>query len=124
MASALPVYNTALVGGSAMQLCSTNEAGSYNKLANRAYVDFDITSTGSYNFSATDTSALPMSDPDFIVYKQNSYVAIAESSAVGTEVTSVNFTSTGKYRLELYDWNNVDDNDSAGTICFDFQITN
>jgi hypothetical protein len=124
IASALPVYNTALVGGSAMQLCSTNEAGSYNKLANRAYVDFDISSTGSYNFSATDTSALPVSDPDFIVYKQNSYIAIAESSAVGTEVTSINFTSTGKYRLELYDWNNVDDNDSAGSTCFDFQITN
>lgn len=125
ISSALPVFKTALVNGNPIELCSTDEAGTYNKLANRAYVEFNVASAGSLTFVVSDISAVPLSDPDFLIRKGKSLVGISESPDVGEESATVNFSTTGIHTLEFYDWNNIDEeNENAGSTCFNLQITN
>lgn len=125
ISSALPVFKSAQVNGNAIELCSTDEAGTYNKLANRSYVEFNVASTGPLTFTVSDISAIPLSDPDFIIRKGRTFVGISESPDVGEEAATVNFSNTGIHTLEFYDWNNIDEgNENAGSTCFNLQITN
>lgn len=125
ISSALPVFKSAQVNGNAIELCSTDEAGTYNKLANRSYVEFNVASTGPLTFTVSDISAIPLSDPDFIIRKGRTFVGMSESPDVGEESATVNFSNTGIHTLEFYDWNNIDEgNENAGSTCFNLQITN
>ena len=124
IASVLPVYKTADVGGNAIQVCSVNSAGTYNKLGNTAFVTFQVTSTGSHTFTVTESGGATVSDPDMWLFKDGNYVTGSESETVGEEILTTNLTSTGTYQLEIYDWNNYDDTENAGSYCFDLQISN
>ena len=122
--SSLPVYKTASINGAPIQVCSVNDAGSYNKLGNTAFVTFQITSSGSYTFTVTESGVATVSDPDLWLFKDGSYVTGSETQTVGEEILTTTLTSTGIYQMGIYDWNNFDDTENAGSYCFDVQISN
>ncbi|MDA8787226.1 hypothetical protein N9N19_06760, partial [Porticoccaceae bacterium] len=124
IASALPVYKVANVGGSAIQLCSVDDAGYFNKLGSTAFVEFEIPATGSYSFSATEVGGATVADPDFYIFQSGNLLHVAESGVIGSENASLNFTTTGTHVLAFNEWNNIDETDDAGDYCFDFQISN
>jgi len=124
IASALPVYKVANVGGSAIQLCSVDDAGYYNKLGTQSFVEFQIPAAGTYKFSATEVGGATASDPDFYIYQSGIRLHVAESGVIGSENASLNFETTGTHVLVFNDWNNIDETDDAGDYCFDFQISN
>lgn len=124
IASALPVYKVANVGGSAIQLCSVDDAGYFNKLGSTAFVEFEIPATGSYSFRATEIGGVTAADPDFYIFQSGNLLHVAESSVIGSENASLNFTTTGTHVLMFNDWNNIDETEDAGDYCFDFQISN
>ncbi|MDB2549847.1 PKD domain-containing protein [Porticoccaceae bacterium] len=124
IASALPVYKVANVGGSAIQLCSVDDAGYYNKLGTQSFVEFQIPAAGTYNFSVTEVGGATASDPDFYIYQSGIRLHVAESGVIGSENASLNFETTGTHVLVFNDWNNIDETDDAGDYCFDFQISN
>lgn len=122
--SSLPVYKTASINGAPIQVCSVNDAGSYNKLGNTAFVTFQIASSGSYTFTVTESGVATVSDPDLWLFKDGSYVTGSETETVGEEILTTTLTSTGIYQMGIYDWNNFDDTENAGSYCFDVQISN
>ena len=122
--SSLPVYKTANINGAPIKVCSVNDAGVYNKLGVTAFVTFQITSPGSYTFTVTESGGTTISDPEFGLFKEGSYIAVANSVALGDEVLTTNLTSTGIYQIVIYDWNNFGDTVDAGSYCFDVQISN
>ena len=105
-------------------MCSVNDAGSYNKLGNTAFVTFQIPSSGSYTFTVTDSEVATVSDPDLWLFKDGSYITGSETETVGEEILTTTLTSTGIYQMGVYDWNNFDDTENAGSYCFDVQISN
>ena len=124
IASALPVYKTLSVGGSAIQLCSVDDLGYYNKLGIISFVEFQVPTAGTYDFSATEVGGATTSDPDFLIYQGGNRTHVAESGVIGSENASLSFETTGTHVLAFYDWNNIDETDDAGDYCFDFQISN
>jgi len=123
--SALPVYKAVTVNGPAVEVCSVDDAGEFNKLGNRAYLTFDVTSDGSHTFTMTRTSGVTNRDPDFVLFKAGTFLGAAVSGASNTETGSLDLT-TGTHVIDAYDDHNVstDRSDSApGDACYDFTIT-
>ena len=111
----LPVFNSLTDSGS-IQVCSYDTNGAYNKLGNRKYVKIEITSAGSYAFTANGTSS--GDDPDLVVY-QAGEIEFA-SQANGNESTTRQL-SAGTYVMDIYEYSNVD-GDGKDT-CIDFTLT-
>jgi hypothetical protein len=132
ISSALPVYKTATIGGNAIQVCSVNNAGTPNKLGNTAFVTFEVTASGFYTFTVTETGGATQSDPDLKLFRAGNYIARVATKNKGKETSKIYLGEIGIYQMEIYAWNNmnenvtVDDDDNLipGNYCFDLQITN
>ena len=114
--TSLPVYKIASVGGNAVEICSVTTNGRGNKLGNRIYVAFNITSPGVHTLRVQRTSGSTNTDPDFRVFRNGTLLGIADSGTVNVETASVNFTSAGQHIIDAYDFN-------EGNACYDFTIT-
>lgn len=120
----LPVYKQATVGGGAVQVCSYDDLGSYNKLGVRQYITFINPSSASRTLTLTKTSGDADRDPDFIVRSGQTVVAAGQAFLPDTETVSVNL-SAGEYTVEAYDAENTGDNGTAtppGDACYDFTV--
>lgn len=122
IASALPVYKTVLVDGGPVEVCSVTVAGEYNKLGNRAYLVFDVTSPGTHTLTMTRKSGASTRNPDFTVHRAGTLVGNAFSGTVNSETSSINLTTAGQHVIDAYDDRN---NSTAnnGDACYDFEIT-
>lgn len=130
--NATPVYKTfsaVPTGGTGVQVCSDKLAGGeYNKLANRQFFHFSVSTSRSYTFDAEVSNGASKTDPDMILHRQGADVARFEtdpssSGSYGSEIGSANLTAGVEYVLEVYDYHNVDqDNSTGGTSCFDVTI--
>jgi len=114
--TSLPVYKLASVGGNDVEVCSVTTNGTGNKLGNRVYVAFNITSPGLHTLRVQRTSGLTNTDPDFRVFRNGTLLGIADSGVVNVETGNVNFTNTGQHLIDVYDFN-------EGNACYDFSIT-
>ena len=114
--TSLPVYKIASVGGNAVEICSVTTNGTGNKLGNRIYVAFNITSPGMHTLRVQRTSGSTNTDPDFRVFRNGTLLGIADSGTVNVETGNVNFTNTGQHIIDAYDFN-------EGNACYDFTIT-
>ena len=123
ISSVLPVYKTAIVGGNPVTLCSLDNAGGKNKLGNRGYAVFEVSTPGAYRITATQVSGTANSDPDFLIHKQGIIIHTAKGELNGQETATLNFSDTGTYLIEVYDHSNVDDNESGRDICFNLQLS-
>ena len=113
--TSLPVYKIASVGGNAVEICSVTTNGTGNKLGNRIYVAFNITSPGVHTLRVQRTSGSTNTDPDFRVFRNGTLLGIADSGTVNVETGNVNFTNTGQHIIDAYDFN-------EGNACYDFTI--
>ena len=120
--TALPVYKQVTVGGGAVQVCSNNDNGEYNKLANRAYLKFTA-AAGSHRLTMTRSSGATSRDPDFIVYKNGAVVARAESGPGESDTVTATLTA-GEHVIDAYDFfNSGQGSGTAGNACYNFTIT-
>ncbi|GAA4351333.1 hypothetical protein GCM10023165_39480 [Variovorax defluvii] len=118
VATALPMYRPAAVGGGATQACVTNEADptrAGNKLGSYAYLRFTAPAQRSYAIGLSVIGGTAGTDPDFVVY-QGQRVGQGLSTIVGNETGSVSLAQ-GEAVLVVNDFNNV----SANT-CFNVTI--
>jgi hypothetical protein len=125
---ALPVYREGLtVGGAALNVCSNNTSGEFNKLGNRIYVRFTIDGTAEYNIRAmtTDSVAGSSPDPDFTLFLSG---FLAEGlSAPAIDETLLTSLDAGEYVLEVWDDNNISASQigglDPGRYCVDLTVT-
>ncbi|MBL4855260.1 MAG: hypothetical protein JKY25_13615 [Robiginitomaculum sp.] len=123
IASALPVYKILPLNGAAVEVCSLNDAGEFNRLGNRALVQLDLATAGTYTITMTRTSGDTGRDPDFLIWRNGSLVARAESSLAETE-TFTGTLSAGTHVLDAYDFHNLNSiTTNAGDSCFDIVAT-
>lgn len=124
---ATPVYKTFSViptGATGVTVCSDKLAGGeFNKLANRQFFHFNVSTSRSYSFDAEVSNGASNTDPDMILHQQGAVVHRFETQTTGSEVGSVALTAGVEYVLEVYDYHNIDENSSTGgTSCFDVTI--
>jgi len=123
MASALPLYKQVTVGGPAVQVCSVNDAGEFNKLGNRDFLTFTATAAA-HTLTMTRSSGETSRDPDFIIYRNGIPVSRAESAPAESETVRVTLAA-GEHVIEAYDFFNLG-RSTAGTTgdaCYNFTIT-
>ncbi len=121
--SALPVYKEAIVDGEAVQVCSVDDAGNFNRLGNRELVFFDVPQQGNYVVSMSLISGGDERDPDFNLWQAGEIIAEAASSMQGREAYT-GILNSGRYVAETYDFFNINGtSDRRGDGCFDFQVS-
>lgn len=120
-ATVLPIYKTLSLDNSAINLCSSNKEGAYNKIGVSQFALLNVVSAGNYTFSAQETGTdSGASDPDVYLYRRGNLIALAEGSQVDSENLSHNLTR-GIYILELVDARAADsENSDEVTACFAF----
>ncbi len=137
----LPLYKPLQVGGPPVNVCSSDayssaSTGSVNKLGSRAFLEFTVPAAGTYAVTAVTTS-MPSgqaADPDLVVHRgarswisENapSRACMPGNPAACTEQLSTQL-GAGDYALEVYEWTNTQDRDSAsppiGLTCFDVTV--
>ena len=123
VARSLPVYKAVTVNGAAVEICSSNAEGLYNKLGNRAYLSFTA-AAGAHTLSMTRTSGAASRDPDFIIYKNGTVAGRAESGAGESENLTLALTA-GEHVVDAYDFFNFGQGGTgvAGSACYNFTIT-
>ena len=125
-ARVLPVYQSISPGQAAITLCSVDDAGSYNRLGNRAFVEVRFAESGSHTLTMTSASGSTGTLPRFRLRPYRN-AAISTRRQLIDEPRSQ--TVTGNFRagepavLEAYDERNVDDDASNdGDSCFSFSV--
>lgn len=121
--SALPVFKTLTVGGAAVNVCSVNDAGGYNKLGNRAHLLLTPASSGNHTITATRTSGTA-TDPDFRIYNAGTLVASALSGPGNTETLTRNLVGGTTYAIDFLDDANAAPNGPGKDACFNITVTN
>ena len=122
IATSLPVYKTAEIGGKPITLCSVVDAGRFNKLGNREFVYFNVAAEAQYEISLELISDEGSRDPDFNIWKAGNVVKSLDSSVVNREVFT-GVLSNGTYVAEVFDFFNINgSSDRAGDACFEFSI--
>jgi hypothetical protein len=125
---ALPLYRNDLsLGGPAINVCSNNESGDFNKLANARYVRFTIDATAEYRILATTTDSVAGStpDPELRLFLSGFLAESVEPPAVD-EALQI-FLDAGEYVLEVWDDNNISDSRigslDPGRYCVDLTLS-
>lgn len=100
-------YNNLTVG-TPLSISITNEYGDYNKLSNRKYVKFSITTSGTYTIKVQQVNGTN-SDPDFYLFDTSPFSKVysSEGTVSGLEQKDVTL-STGEYLLDVSEYNNID----------------
>ena len=102
IASALPVYRTAVVDGAAVEVCSVDDAGTVNKLGNRVFVRVSVPTEGTYTIAMSS----PRGNPVFAIFRAGTLIATA-FGAVNSE-TWTGVLPAGEYVIEAFDFNNIE----------------
>lgn len=119
ISSTVPVYKQVTSGGSAVEICSVNDAGTQNKLANTIFLEFTPPTSRTYTLTMSRTSGANDRDPDFYLFENGVRVRIAESGVANTETWSGALTGGVKYVIDARDWNNIGGSPS-GDACYNF----
>ena len=119
----LPVFKTLTLDGPAAQICSVDDAGSYNKLGNREFLTLNIAADGNYQINMQTSDAGLDRDPDFVIWKQGQEMYTADTAGQNAEVFTGEL-SQGRYVLEAYDHENVMGSTAdSGDTCFNVVLT-
>jgi len=122
--SSLPVYKTLTVGGAAVNVCSVNDAGGYNKLGNRAYLTVTPAASGNHTITATRTSGPASTDPDFQIFNAGTLVANAFSNSNNSETRSLNLVGGTTYAIDFTEDSNTSSTGTGLDACFNVTVTN
>lgn len=126
-AGALPVYTNASIGSAIPVLRSVNDAGSANKLSNRRFVRFDVTSTRNVTITLSTSNPSANRDPDFLVWKNGSFIRDGTDPPTEYPETETFQVTPGTYVVEIYDCANgclpTEPADGAGAGDYDLTLT-
>lgn len=121
----LPLYQTLTSGGS-IEICSVDNAGEYNKLGIRTYIEFTPPASRSYNLSMVKTSGPAGRDPDFAIFDSGTFVddSTSDSSTSQREDWTGTLQGGTKYIIDAFDWQNVGgafgSSTTPGDSCYNF----
>ena len=101
--------------GSSVSVQTSNSDGSYNKLSNRKYIKFTITSTATYTVRVAQTNGTN-SDPDFYLYRSSPFGFVASAEGSGSSEEKSLSLAAGSYLLDIADYNNVSSADLNVTL--------
>lgn len=118
--SALPVYKTLTIGGAAIEVCSVDDAGEYNKLGNRAFLTMNVPAASSVTLTANAVDAAGTSDPDIFIYERDSRIATALSTTNNSETSTRNY-SAGNYIIVVFDDANASVDGTGIDKCFNVE---
>ena len=124
LTDALPVYLTLPTNGTAVQTCSRNNFGTFNKHGNRRYLEFDIPTAGAYRVTMSRVSGPASSDPDFIIFRNGVGIAGGLSGVNNTETQVVNLAA-GQHVMDAHAFENVDTvpgRSTPGNFCFNITL--
>ena len=122
----LPVYLPLPVNGTPVEFCSFNNFGTFNKLGNRRFLEFEIPTAGAYRIqmsrdaSAASDNGPATSDPDFIIFSSGTPITGGQSPANNVETQTVNLPA-GQLIMDAHAFENVDFVDGRSTpadFCF------
>jgi len=100
-AATLPVHAVATIGGPAVVLGTSDDAGRHNKLGNRRFVRFNVPTTRSVTITASSSNP-NNPDPDFRVSRAGTFVTSATSPPAASETATFN-AAAGDYLVDVYD---------------------
>ncbi len=121
--SALPVYKAASLNGPAVDLCSVDDAGTFNKLGNREFIFLNLQTETNVTIKASKSSGDENRDPDFNIWQANRLIDKSRSSIKGEE-TFRGELPAGDYVIEVYDFFNINGAGSKrGDGCYAFKVT-
>lgn len=118
----LPIYKTLSLNNEAVNVCSSNQLGFYNKTGVSQFLLLDVNVRGEYQITAKKSGSLQGdSDPDLYLYRQGMMLEYADSSAADTEILTYSLAED-IYLLEVVDARTMD-NEYRGSIhaCFDIR---
>ncbi|MGI9295505.1 MAG: hypothetical protein ACR2PS_16115, partial [Pseudomonadales bacterium] len=118
---ALPVYTPLPQSGEAAQVCSSNDFGTLNKLANFRYLTFTVPEEGNYRVAVNRLSGMLTTDPDFVIYKLGETISLGRGLDVNQEIKEL-FLEAGDYTMEVVEFTNVDPSAAGGEACFDVTL--
>jgi hypothetical protein len=119
IATALPVWRTVSIGGGAVSICSTDDAGAKNKLGVRTLLRLPVSASQSVTLTMTRVSGATSRDPDFEVSLRGVSVATGFGAPAETETLTQTFAA-GDHVIEAYDFFNTNDAGPAGDSCYNF----
>ena len=121
--TALPVFHTLTVGGPAVEVCSSNEEGTFNALGNRVYVTTNLAVSGAYDLRAIRTSGSLNNNPDIALQQGADFLGVASSNDTGQEILLNLPLQAGPLALEVFDVLNVSGFGANNrVICYDVSI--
>lgn len=123
LSSTLPVYKNIVVGGSAVNVCSSPDNGKYNKLGNSAFIKLTVNKTANYQFTVSKTSgATGLGKPEIYVFQTKYYYAHFKD-VVNEGVAGSAALNPGTYTIEVFDQANRDSkNTDPNTFCYDVKV--
>jgi len=116
LANETPIYVDLAVGNT-ITVCPGYIYGKYNKLGNRKYVKFNISSTGDYMIGVKKSNSAGATDPDFYLHNASDHKVQLESEddTADSETDTVSL-ARASYLLDMYDYNSV------SGACFDVSV--
>lgn len=121
--SALPVYKEVGLNGTPVQLCSVDDAGTFNKLGNREFIFLNLSSAADVTIKAEKISGDDNRDPDFVIWQGNKLISESSSSKKGEEIFNAAL-APGEYIIEAFDFFNINGTGSKrGDGCFNLSVT-
>ena len=120
--AALPVYKLATVGAPGVVVRTSDDAGRHNKLGDRRFVRFTLSTTK--NLTITASSSNPNTpDTDFRVYRNGVFVTSATSPPAPTEQATLSNAQPGEYLIDLFDCANGCDSPEGTPGDYDLTVT-
>jgi len=124
LAVELPIYKKINADNVPINVCSDATYGEQNKLGNSQFVKLAISQAGSYQISLIKSGGdKVISKPEFLVYLKGEQIIYAENS-INDEVSISVDLSNGNYVIEVFDYNNYDNEntDAKNVTCFDVRL--
>ena len=120
--SALPVYNEVILDGGAVQFCSTDEAGVFNRLGNRDFTFLNLPQETDVKISVEKISGLEGRDPDFNIWQAGQLIHRAQRTAEN-EDSFEGTLEAGAYIIEAYDFFNIGGvGVQRGDSCYELRV--
>jgi hypothetical protein len=118
----LPIYGILSVDGPAVEVCSINSFGQFNRLSNRRFVRLFVATAGTHSIEVTGPNN---SDPDVVLFRKG-FLNLSEGITEAEETLTLPL-AVGTYVLEVYEAANVyggnDFGRPPGKTCLDVTVT-
>jgi len=124
LATNLPVYRPIAADGNPVTICSVNDNGIFNRLGNRLFLEFNVSTRSNFNFDMQRISGPTGRDPDFRIFNRGRVIAGGISPDRDRETASITL-NPGQYMISALDDFNIrinDEDETGADSCFNLTI--